>query len=76
MNDFYIQRHGYVEQVWKVTYIKNRFEMVVLIRGTEPEMQAYMESEFGYVGSYHALSKEEANQCKKMGFKTYIAPQL
>lgn len=74
--EYFVQRKGYVEQVWKVTYRNNGFDAVVLVRGTEPEMQEYLESEFGYVGSYYALSKEEARACKKMGFRIYIAPQI
>ena len=74
--EHFITRKGYIEQVWKVTYEQHGFDTVVLIRGTEPEMQDYVESEFGYVGSYYALSKEEAIACKRMGFKIYIAPQI
>ena len=74
--EYIVQRKGYIEQVWKVTYQNKGFDTVVLIRGTEKEMWDYMESEFGYVGSYYALSKEEARACKEMGFRIYIAPQI
>ena len=72
--EYIYARKGYPVQTWKVTYHNKGFDTVILVKGTEPEMQDYMESEFGYVGSYYALSKEEAVACKKMGFQIYLAP--
>lgn len=68
--------YDYVEQVWHVTYSINGFEYALYIRGTEPEMQDYMESEMGYVGGYSATTKEETSLLKSLNTKIYIAPQL
>lgn len=72
----FILRNNYVEQVWRVEYREKFFQWVLFIRGTEPEMQEYMESEIGYVGSYHAISDADIDRAKKLGFKIYLAPEL
>lgn len=72
----YIERDGYLERVWHVEYKKNFFQWVLLIRGTEPEARAYMESEFGYMGAYYALGDSEIEAAKKLRMKIYIAPKL
>ena len=71
-----IVRKGYIERIWRVEYEQNMFKTYVLIAGTEPEMQEYLESEFGYVGAYFALNDAEVDMCKKMHMKIYIAPML
>ena len=68
--------YDYVEHVWRVTYKTNGFEFALYIRGTEPEMQDYMESEMGYVGGYVAMTNEEIDFLKRLRTKIYIAPQL
>lgn len=74
--EYIYAKNGYPVQTWKVTYQINKFDMVVLVKGTEPELHRYLESEMGYVGSYYALSKEEAHQARGMGIKVYLAPEL
>ena len=69
-------RNEYSVRVWTVSYEINKFLVPILVEGTEPEMQEYMESEMGYVGRYHALTNEEVRQAKMLGLKVYIAPKL
>lgn len=71
-----IVRDGYVEQVWSVRYSNKMFEQRVFVRGTEPEMREYMESEFGYVGGYYACSDKELDAIDILKLKVYIAPEL
>ena len=59
--------------VWKVTYVKNGFEWVILVKGSEADVRAYMESEFGYMGKYTALTDDEVDCAIKLGMKIYIA---
>ncbi len=70
----YIERGGYGERVWRVLYKENGFDFVIYVRGTEPEMQAYMESEMGYVGSYYAINDQKEKMVAELGHKIYIAP--
>lgn len=72
----YPVRRGQNERVWKVSYKKNGFKFTLLVRGTEMEMQDYLESELGYVGSYYALNDEEVEMANKLRMVIYIAPQL
>ena len=71
----YIERDGYLEQVWKVDYEYRRFKFSLFVRGTEPEMHAYMESEMGYVGGYHACTDKELDAVKTLKIPIYIAPE-
>ena len=72
----YVERNGWGERVWKVTYNRKGFEFVIYVRGTEPEMHDYMTSELGDVGRYHAISEEQQEMVSKLGQKIYIAPKL
>lgn len=72
----YIQRKGYVEQVWQVQYEENGFKYKIFVRGTEPEMQAYMESEMRFVGGYSACTDTELAAVKTLKLPIYIAPEL
>ena len=63
-------------QVWQVTYEKNRFKFSIFVEGTEPEMRAYLNSEMGFVGSYHACTKDEVKAARLLRFPIYIAPEL
>ena len=74
--DKIIERNGYIEQVWKVSYSINGFKYIILIQGTEPEMHAYMTSEFGYVGRYHACNDMEIRAARSLNIPIYIAPRL
>ena len=70
-----IERNGYLERIWKVKYNKNMFDFYIFIRGTEPEMQKYLESEMGHVGSYTACISQEERAIDELGIKIYIAPK-
>ena len=72
----YPVRKGYNERVWKVSYMMHGFKLTLLVRGTEPEMQDYLESEMGYVGSYYALNDDEVEMAKKLRMSVYCAPEL
>ena len=72
----YIVRKNQIERVWQVRYKENGFEYSLFIRGTEAEMQCYMDSEMEFVGSYYAINDAEIEMVKKLGMKIYIAPQL
>ena len=71
----YIERDGYLERVWKVKYSSHGFKYCILIRGTEPEMRAYLESEMGFVGGYRALSDREIDYAEALDIPIYIAPK-
>lgn len=71
-----ISRNGYIERVWRIKYIYNKFNCYLFIRGTEPEMQNYMESEMPYVGSYKALEPSDVSMIEELGIEIYIAPQI
>lgn len=72
----FVVRHNQLEHVWKVVYENNYFEQPIFVRGTEDEMREYMESEFGYVGKYHACNDQQVDYINKLRLKIYIAPQL
>ena len=72
MND-YITRNGYLEEVWKVKYVIKGFAVCIFIRGTEPEMHDYLNSEMGYVGSYHACSASEFDAITDLQLPIYLA---
>ena len=69
----YVERNGHLVETWIVWYTIKGFEMPVIVKGTEPEVREYMESEFGYMGRYHALTKKEESELVKIGFDIYIA---
>ena len=71
-----IVRNGQVEQIWSVSYRHNGFKYSIYVRGTESEMQDYMESEMGFVGSYFALSSKEIDAITTLQTTVYIAPKL
>lgn len=72
----YIIRNNQLERVWKVIYYNRRFEQVILVEGTEDEVHDYLESEFGFMGRYHALTDDEIQAAKKIGMKIYLAPKF
>ena len=71
----YIERKGYLEHVWQVEYEHNYFKYKIFVRGTEPEMQDYLESEMGFVGKYSACSEAELDAIQKLKLNIYIAPK-
>lgn len=71
----YIERNGYLERVWKVRYSIRGFKYCILVRGTEPEMHDYLESEMGFVGVYRALSDKEIDYAEALDIPVYIAPK-
>ena len=72
----YVVRRNQVERVWKINYTKNGFRWPIFIRGTEDEMRDYLESEMGYVGSYHALTKQEEDAVYQLQLTVYLAPRF
>ena len=71
----FVERNGYLERVWKVTYSTPGFKYCILVEGTEPEMQTYMNSEMGFVGGYHALTDREIDCAKTLHIPIYLAPK-
>ena len=71
-----INRNGYNVRIWQVNYIKNGFKFPIFIKGTEPEMQAYMESEMGYVGEYWAVRESDEDAIHRLKLSIYLAPKL
>ena len=65
-----------LEEVWRVEYSNRLFNQLICIRGTEDEMRAYMESEFGYVGKYSACTSKELDAIDILSIPIYIAPKL
>lgn len=65
-----------LEEVWRVEYSNRLFDQLICVRGTEDEMRAYMESEFGYVGRYSACNGKELDAIGILGIPIYIAPKL
>jgi len=72
----FIQRNGYIEQVWRVEYQNKFFNQLILVRGTEPEARAYMESEMGFMGRYRACTEKELSAANVLKLPIYIAPKL
>lgn len=52
------------------------FEGLILIYGTEEEMQEYTKSEFGYIPGYSGARDYEVESLRKMGVKVYLAPEV
>lgn len=74
-----IVRNGEVEQVWEYRIIQHGFNSYLFCRGTGSEVADYIESEFPEAGKkswHHALSDNEVEMVKKLGFTVYIAPKL
>ncbi len=72
-----VVRNGMPVQVWRVTYTnKERFKYNLYIRGTETEMQEYMDSEMGYVGSYTAMTEAERDALKTLRVTIYDANKI
>ena len=74
--DQLIQRHGEIEQIYKIEYSNNGFKYCIFVRGTESEMREYLNSEIGHVGKYHACSKNELHAANQLHLPVYIAPKL
>ena len=73
----YVERsNGDIELIWRVEYEYRGFKQLILVRGTENEMRAYMDSEMGYVGRYSACSDREIDAAKVLKLPVYIAPKL
>lgn len=74
-----IVRNGEIEQVWEYRIIQHGFNSYLFCRGTGSEVAAYIESEFPEAGKkswHHALTDNEVDMIKKLGFSVYIAPKL
>ena len=70
-----VLRNGYQERVWRIKYVYNMFDCYMFIKGTEPEMQDYIESEMPYVGAYRALNPDEEAMIERLEIKVYLAPK-
>lgn len=71
----YVERNGYLVEVWRVWYVINGFKVFILVKGTEPEMQDYLTSEMGYVGRYSAITEQEESDAIQLGANIYLCPQ-
>lgn len=74
-----IVRDGEIEQVWEYRIIQHGFNSYLFCRGTGSEVATYIESEFPEAGKkswHHALTDNEVDMIKKLGFSVYIAPKL
>ena len=74
-----IVRNGEIEQVWEYRIIQHGFNSYLFCWGTGSEVAAYIESEFPEAGKkswHHALTDNEVDMIKKLGFSVYIAPKL
>lgn len=71
-----IERDGYLEQIWQIEYSIHGFEYKLFIRGTEPEVHNYMDSEMGYMGGYSSCTDREIEAVKLLKLPIYIAPEL
>ena len=71
----YILRNHEIEETWRIEYENKMFKQLILVLGTESEMRAYMESEFGYVGRYSACTDAELRAAKQLRIPIYLAPK-
>ena len=71
----YILRNNEIEETWRIEYENKMFKQLILVQGTESEMRAYMESEFGYVGRYSACTDTELRAAKQLRIPIYLAPK-
>lgn len=52
------------------------FKSVLVVYGTEEEMQEYMKSEYGYVPAYTGAIDEEVKAAKTLRLPIYLAPEI
>lgn len=71
-----IVRNNQIELVWRVEYNNKHFKQVIFVRGTEDEVRDYMESEFGFMGKYHACADKEVDAIETLRMPIYIAPKI
>lgn len=71
----YILRNNEIEETWRIEYENKMFQQLILVQGTESEMRAYMESEFGYVGRYSACTDAELRAANQLRIPVYLAPK-
>ena len=75
----YVVRNGEPELVYVYRIIQHGFNSYLFCRGTGSEVAAYVESEFPEAGKkswHHALSDNEVDMVKKLGFTIYLAPKI
>ena len=61
---------------WLVHVTMKGFDCPIFIKGTEEEMQAYTESEFGYVPAYSGATDKEVEAGVQLRMKFYLASTL
>ena len=64
------------KRYWLVKRSENGFEMQMMVYGTENELWAYMESEFGHTLRYSGATDEEVAAAKVLKMKCYLAPDI
>lgn len=71
----YIIRNNQIEHIWRFRTVKNGFEQMLFIRGTEDEAREYVEGEYGNYTWYSACTDKETEAIATLGAKVYLAPQ-
>lgn len=65
-----------MKRLWKVKTTINGFELILMVRGTEEELQNYLYTEFPRWSSYIGATKEDENAATALGMKIYLASDL
>lgn len=63
------------ERYWMVKINTNGFTSLMMVYGTEQEMQSYMKSELGHIPGYYGASDKEVAMAKQVGMKAYLCPK-
>lgn len=67
---------GEYRRNWLLKHVVNGFESVMMVHGTEREMQEYMRSELGCVPAYTGASEAQCEAHRLLGGKCYMAPEI
>ena len=62
-----------MKQVWKVTNMVNGFKVVIMVRGTEAELQDYIKSELSNAVKYVGAMDAEVKAAELLGMPIYMA---
>lgn len=62
-----------MKQVWKVTNMVNGFKVVIMVRGTEAELQDYIKSELPNAVKYVGAMDAEVKAAELLGMPIYMA---
>ena len=64
------------KRIWGFKIDNRGFESLVLVYGTEEEVQEYMRSEYGYIPRYSGMTNKEEDAARVLGLKVYLAPEV